>query len=145
MWKLLGLILPVLVPSWRFFRVVEASPRIEWTYVPEAHVPEAWQEVHARPHSVTPFEMVWRLFWNPAWNEALYLVSCAERLQHVPSPDIVAEIRWRVVRGIARQPGTPAGHLAMYRLLFVQSVDGTLVEEEVFRSEPFATTGGPGQ
>ncbi len=40
--------------------------------------------------------MVRRLFWNPRWNEYLYLVSCAERVDTDLTPQTIAEIRRRI-------------------------------------------------
>jgi len=37
-------------------------------------------------------QMSGRMFWNPSWNESLFLVSCAERLLQNPTPHSEDEI-----------------------------------------------------
>ncbi len=86
--------------------------------------------------------MVRRLLWNPAWNEALYLVTCAERLQQAPSDDIIAEIRQRVAREIAREVGDAVGHEAQFRLIFVHHNGVAMVEDQVYLSERFPAVAG---
>ena len=45
-----------------------------------AHDETAWQEFFPRPKTLSITNYIQRLFWNPSWNEALFLVSCAERI-----------------------------------------------------------------
>jgi len=68
------LLLPVLLPAWRFFQTIEPSPRIE------VDVDGEWVEARPRPLHVSWRAMLARLFWNPTWNETLYLTSCSERV-----------------------------------------------------------------
>ena len=107
---MLHLILPALIPSWRFFDRIGPAPRIECAASSTADDSRAaWREVWPRPARVSPGEMVRRLFWNPRWNQSLYLVSCAERLLEDPSHERVRELWMRVadvVRSeLARGPG----------------------------------------
>lgn len=88
MLKTLGLLLPVLFPSWRFFKEVAGRVRLD------ARVGDTeWQEVCARPPRLTPRDMVVRLFWNPTWNAQLYAWSCAERLSEEDSPELANTLR----------------------------------------------------
>ena len=41
---------------------------------------------------------LWSLFWNPDWNETLFLVSCAERLAVEPTAHAQNEIADRLSR-----------------------------------------------
>ena len=75
--RLLLLLLPALIPSWRFFKTVEPSPRVQWTLVQDGE--RKWQEFNPRPEVVSFGRMLRRMVWNPRWNEALFLVSLAER------------------------------------------------------------------
>ena len=93
MLALLRLYLPVLFPSWRFFKEIEPSARVEYRVGSGP-----WSPATARPRRVGPLAMLGRLFWNPHWNETLYLVSCAERLVSEPTDHAAAEIRARVAR-----------------------------------------------
>lgn len=71
--RLIGLFLPVLFPSWRFFETIGASPRIE------VGLGARWVSAVSLPSSLTAFDLVWRILWNPQRNEALYLTALAER------------------------------------------------------------------
>ena len=91
--ELLRLFLPVMFPSWRFFAEIGASPRIEFLHG------DTWHAATGRPGSVTLAQMLLRLFWNPDWNEKLFLVSTAERFLLEPEDTrLLAEIRSRLVR-----------------------------------------------
>lgn len=83
-----ALLLPALVPSWRFFDRVTASPRLEYRWVgadgaqdvaSEPSV-QAWLPFRPRPAQRGGLAMLVSLFWNPQWNEDLFLVSLCERL-----------------------------------------------------------------
>ncbi|MGE0591673.1 MAG: hypothetical protein AB7G23_00935 [Vicinamibacterales bacterium] len=111
---MLQLLLPALIPSWRFFDRIGPAPRVEHVLLgasggrqttgPEPGTDTSgprWREVHPRPATVSPLAMLRRLFWNPRRNEALYLVSCAEALLEDPSPARAAHL-WEQVAGIVR-------------------------------------------
>ena len=77
--RFVSLLLPALIPSWRFFKDVGPSPRVQFRAL-ENDQTGAWQDVMARPAHVGLLQMLGRLFWNPDWNAYLYSVTCAERL-----------------------------------------------------------------
>jgi hypothetical protein len=134
MWRLLNLLLPALVPSWRFFKSVEASPRVQWTLDPVG-ISEQWQEFRPRPERVSALQMIVRLFWNPIWNESLFLVSCAERIQQEPTGQSIWEIRERIWADLNRISDPQSVPEALrFRLVFVQREGSTLVEQVVFQS-----------
>jgi len=82
----LKLLLPALIPSWRFFGVIAPSPRIEFTLLETIEAPSVtWKEFRPRPETISVIDMLKRMFWNPRWNESLFLVSCAERLMENPT------------------------------------------------------------
>lgn len=125
MLRTLSLLLPALVPSWRFFDVIAPSPRIE-VRRPQSVGDEAaaWQEFRPRPAHVTPLQMLARLFWNPRWNETLFLVSCAERLTDEPTDHSRDEIFRRIAADLAPDA------LVQFRLLFV-SRRGEAIDTDV--------------
>lgn len=86
--------------------------------------------------------MIWRLFWNPSWNETLYLVSCAERIQQFDSAHSINQIRQRILIEIARQNFDRTDKSMQFRLVFVHRADDGLATEVVFLSEPYAVAGG---
>lgn len=104
----LRLLLPALVPSWRFFDAVTASPRVDYAVLatPDDEAGN-WQEFRPRPAVLGPGAMARRLLWNPEWNENLYLVSLAERLASASSPETEAhsarELLLRVARHLDRR------------------------------------------
>lgn len=159
MWKTIALILPILVPSWRFFKTIDPSPRVQWVLTSAgADAPKAplnWQEFRPRPAYLSPLQMFRRLFWNPVWNESLFLVSCAERIQECPTDHSINEIRQRILREIMRIPAsvTKTGttesstessttdKMLQFRLLFVHRDGAQLTKEVLFISERFPVTG----
>ncbi|MEM9062271.1 MAG: hypothetical protein AAGD13_17570 [Pseudomonadota bacterium] len=141
MWTVLRLLLPALIPSWRFFRSVEASPRIQWTFA-ENHPgdPTIWREFRPRPDRVSPLETLVRLFWNPVWNETLFLVSCAERIEDTSDPHAIAEIRHRVVTGLRRSGEATSDQPVRFRIVFVDWQNGKRHERIAFESDPSSVT-----
>ena len=117
------LVLPVLVPSWRFFQTVEASPRLEWQ-----DRSGEWREFRPRPARAGLRQMLGRLFWNPVWNEGLYLVSLMERLEDAPTAHSQAGIERLLRQGLA--PEAPAA----FRVVFVMREGGGMVRHVAYRA-----------
>ena len=134
MLRTLSFVLPVLMPSWRFFKTIEPSPRMEYAAFAKGAVADAWHALSRRPETVTPWHMIGRLFWNPAWNDALFMVSCAERIAEQPTDHSINEITQRI-RQLPQVQGMDRGQ---FRLTFVSRICGRLHREVVFVSDPFA-------
>ena len=101
MLNIVRLILPAIIPSWKFFRQIAPSPRIEVARLAtRAATPEDWREFRPRPQSLTVGQMVARIFWNPHWNESLFLMSCSERLLDGEEAFATAEIFRRIKRDL---------------------------------------------
>jgi len=146
MWKTIFLILPVLVPSWRFFKAIEPSPRVQWALIsPPDDAAFEWHEFRARPETVSPLQMLLRLFWNPAWNESLFLVSCAERIQESPTDHSINEIRQRILNDILMDPVEATGRRLQFRLIFVHREGTEICKETAFLSDAFPVTAGEGR
>ena len=136
--KTISLVLPILVPSWRFFKTVEPSPRIQWGQLTKRDgVVAHWQEFQPRPQTVTPIQMISRLFWNAARNDALFMVSCAERLHLNPTDHSLHEIKRRLFKDIHKATKDTGQAWFQFRLIFVQRADTGLTEDVVFLSETF--------
>lgn len=88
----LKLLLPALIPSWRFFDMIGPSPRIEYALLHDPHAVAAWREFRPRPARLSIGQMLLRLVWNPRGNQSLYLVGCAERLIANPTAHCEREI-----------------------------------------------------
>lgn len=126
------LLLPALIPSWRFFDAITPSPRIEFCLLKKAKAaPAKWQEFRPRPARLTSGEMLKRLFWNPHWNESLFLVSCAERLVTSPTEHSRVEIVKRITAELQRRGvDTAATPYLQFRLVFV-SREGTKLQKQI--------------
>jgi len=143
MWHTLQLLLPALVPSWRFFDYIAASPRIQFTLFNAADdTPHTWHEFRPRPAHVPFKKMLARLIWNPYWNESLFLVSCAERLIASPTQHSEDEILKRIMAELMSQHSVNnamATHL-QFRLLLVKRNGSQLQHTVAYysRTQPFA-------
>lgn len=102
---MLHLLLPALIPSWRFFDRIGPAPRIEFaiTERQDDKTPQ-WREVRPRPQQVSVGKMLVRLLWNRRRNEALYLVSCAERLVEDPTEWRATELWQRAADMVRDDP-----------------------------------------
>lgn len=136
--KTLLLVLPVLFPSWRFFKSIEPSPRVEWTTVSAVNSPGAlWHAFRPRPERLGILPLLLSVFWNPKRNQDLFFVSCAERIQETPDEHSVAVIK----RGIQFDTDqtrleSPSEQL-IFRLVFVRRKGTKLVRDVVFQSDAF--------
>lgn len=76
------LFLSALISSWQFFKESAPAPRIEFTLNKENNATsiDSWQEVKASPEKLTIIDFIKNIFYNPHWNEYLYIMDCAERL-----------------------------------------------------------------
>ncbi|MFW2542717.1 hypothetical protein ACN2XU_08755 [Primorskyibacter sp. 2E107] len=110
--NVLSLLLPALIPSWRFFKTVAPSPRIEYRLDGAP-----WSECQHRPRQIGPARMLRRMLWNPRWNEQLFLVSLSERLVADPeqADHALAELSTRLIRLSHAAPGATLE----FRLVFV--------------------------
>lgn len=125
MWHILTLVLPALIPSWRFFDEIRPSPRIEFaTFDAAGGIITDWVDARPRPLRVSLGRMVARLFWNPRWNEGLFLVSCAERILENPTTHSQTEIARRIARGL---DGAPAS--VQFRIVLVKREGADIVKE----------------
>lgn len=95
---MLKLILPVIFPSWRFFSSIGPSPRIQLAFLQhEKDQPQQWQDFRPQPARITLTQGLLRLFFNPQWNETLYINTCAEHLFEAPSLMREQEIMQRLL------------------------------------------------
>ena len=134
----LKLLLPAVIPSWRFFDFIAPSPRVQYTLLSNADArPDSWQEFRPRPQSLSLFTLPGRMFWNPRWNESLFLVSCAERLVDYPTRHSEDEIWQRIACQLLRdmtdaELSVPT--FLQFRLVFVKRSEGYLEQTVLFHS-----------
>jgi len=133
--KKLMLILPAIIPSWRFFDVIAASPRIEYRIIrKQGETATKWMPFRPTPQTLSIREMITRLIWNPWWNENLYLVSCAERVFHSQ-----CDHAKHVIAAFVKRHALDSEPLALqtqFRILFIYREDNKIQTYEGFTS-PF--------
>ena len=138
MFQAFRLLLPALIPSWKFFKAIEPSPRVEWRLLSEQQEPVTdWREFRPRSRKLLAMEILFRLFWNPRWNENLYSVSLAERLTLNPTAHSREELFGLVYRDfLTAEPDDAMGYCLQFRLVFVRR-DGSEMQREItYQSDP---------
>jgi len=135
----LKLLIPALIPSWHFFDIITASPRIQYALLKDKdEAAISWTEFRARPPSVSVWQTLSRLFYNAKWNESLFLVSCAERIMLNASSQQVAhsedEILHRISNELLLNDNTNNATYLQFRLLYVKREEKELVEEVSYLS-----------
>ncbi len=134
MLETLKLLFPVFIPSWQFFKEIAPSPRIEFALLRTNQDQAKWQELKLRAAS-TPNLLI-SLFYNPHWNEALYIMNCAEQLI-VSSQDFYAEeiLKYIKTELKLKQPDLEATPYLQFRLLFTSRDQKDLREDLLYSSE----------
>ncbi|MGH1467105.1 MAG: hypothetical protein ACRBBQ_17260 [Cognatishimia sp.] len=130
--KTISLLLPALFPSWRFFKTVGPSPRIEFRLITGGAKAD-WQASHPIPDTLGPVQMCKRLFWNPNRNTQLYMVAVAERLVSGVRDHSEQELN----RLIAESLHAARGKL-QFRLVFLVPEGSQIVGHVLFESTPVA-------
>lgn len=136
---MIRLLLPVIFPSWRFFSSIGPAPRIDYGFLRTGEdAPSQWQEFRPRPHELTLLQGLARLFWNPQWNEFLYMNSCAERLFDAPNDMREKEIMRRLQAALAAGEITaPAdARQLVYRIRAVIREGAEVSEPVLFTARP---------
>ena len=137
MQNVLKLLLPGLIPSWEFFKAVEPSPRVHWRVLHHLNgAAPAWQEYQPRPNRISLGTVIFRLFWNPRWNEALYLVSLAERLTLDPTAHSTDEIQRHLLAEAVSTGKHPHDAYLQFQLAFVCEEDRGIVQTITHISDP---------
>lgn len=135
--KTFKLLLPVFIPSWKFFNRIAPSPRIEFSLgAPVLDETSQWQELCLRPKQLSVIDFVKSIFYNPRWNEALYIMNCAERLVIDPNKHCVEEIMRRIRTELEHRgmdlKSTP---YLQFRLIVISREGNELQKEILFSSE----------
>jgi hypothetical protein len=133
----LKLLLPVFIPSWQFFKDLAPSPRIEFTLHKTAEEGLCdWQELNLRPQRLSIIEMLVSIFFNPRWNEALFIMNCAEQLIINPTEYGSREIMKRIQSELERrQVDLRMTPYLQFRLVFVSRENTSLRRDILFISK----------
>ena len=135
---MLRLLLPALIPSWRFFDRVGPSLRLDFAWVAnEEGVAADWIAFHPEVASVPLHRVIPRLWWDPRGNESRYLMSCCERLLETGSAHAEREIRTAIAgSGSASSGGLPPGRdWLVFRVRRLERDGEELVESIAFQSK----------
>jgi hypothetical protein len=133
----LKLLLPALIPSWRFFDVIGPSPSIEYACLnSEQEQAGEWQEYSIRPQQRSFLQVIGHLFYNADWNQFLYITRCAEKLLEEPSDHSEAEIV-RLLRQSVPAPQARAAFI-QFRILLTEREAGGLHTELAYVSVPYS-------
>ena len=136
--RTLKLLLPALLPSWNFFDVITPSPRIQFALLnKEDDQAHEWHEFRPRPIHISFMQMLKRIFWNPRWNESLYMLSCAERLIEKYTAHSEDEILQRIIKELINTSSNDflvSATYLQFRLLVIKRKNEGLHEELVFQS-----------
>jgi hypothetical protein len=136
------LLLPALLPSWNFFDIIAPSPRIQYTLLDsEEAQPAQWHEFRPRPASVSFVNTLKRLLWNSQWNESLFMMSCAERINEHYTQHSEDEILKRIMRELnladdeaAKTSAKRIQKYLQFRLVFIEQHDNKLLQTVEFES-----------
>lgn len=135
MLRTLQLLLPAVVPSWRFFDYIAPSPRVQYAVL-DAHqnLLADWREFDPRPEHVPLTTLLRRMLWNPQWNESLFMMSCAERILEQHTHHSETEIMSRICTALRRQPVAVTGCFVQFRLVVIERRGEQLTEQVYFIS-----------
>lgn len=138
---MLHYLLPALLPSWRFFDDIGPSPRLEVALLRyAADTPQQWLPFAPVAPRVGIGAMVRRLCWNPQRNEALFLLSCCERVLQHGSPVAQQQIATRIGHALASVdralPCSTPPRCFVFRICLVTREGDGLCSHQAFVSAP---------
>ncbi|MDA0772851.1 MAG: hypothetical protein O3C63_07905 [Cyanobacteria bacterium] len=133
----LKLLIPVFIPSWQFFNKIAPSPRIEFSLMATVEEQSCqWQEFCLRPKQLSITSILKSIFYNPRWNESLFITTCAERLITNPTEQASQEIIQRIKSDLEqRQVDLSKTPYLQFRLVFVSRQGSELQEDILYISE----------
>lgn len=132
MMHIFNLLLPVVIPSWRFFDVIAPSPRVEYALLRcvDQKIID-WKEYSSDISTISFGVMLWRMVWNAQRNNELFVVSCAERLIEQPNAHSCDEIAHRIYAGLSPVDCDREENLYLqFRLAFVRR-EGDVLHRDV--------------
>lgn len=131
MLRVVYLVLPALFPSWRFFKTVGPSPRVEVRVHRDDCVTD-WREALPRPTRMRLADQLKSLFWSARVNQRLFLVTCGERLAEEPDPRVDQMLRRRLWSLVVAGPEDALE----FRVVLVSKDNNHLRREIVYHGDP---------
>ncbi len=130
-----NLVMPIFMPSWQFFNEIAPSARIEFScHTQEDMGVHQWQELQLRPEKLHFVDNIKRIFFNPDWNYALYIMNCAEKQIIKPSQHNENEIFTAIKNYLPAESKSKANFLK-FRLVFVSKGERGLKRNVLFESQ----------
>jgi hypothetical protein len=133
------LLLPAIFPSWRFFDTCAPSPRIEFILLETIKKKSScWKELYPKPFKLSFSKMLIHIFWNPRWNEYLFLIYCVEKFITNPTEKNKEKILYLIKIELGRNSinftDTP---YYQFRLIFLFRDDTKLEKQILFKSKVY--------
>lgn len=135
------LLLPILFPSWRFFRSIDPSPRIEYGYCESFNEsPERWYPLSRIPDHFNFTSSILHLFFNPDWNQQLFMNTCAEHVFEAPNQRWENFIKKRILndKKIVRKSLILEKNIIQFRIKAIINNESQITSQIIFISNPFA-------
>ncbi|NQY79075.1 MAG: hypothetical protein HRT47_02065 [Candidatus Caenarcaniphilales bacterium] len=139
--KTLKLLLPILLPSWQFFKEIAPSPRIEFRLLSSPNENINWQEFRPRPRKISLLSNILRFFYNAEWNETMYMINCAESLIIEPSQHADTEIKMRIKKYLITSGSSLENKFLEFRIIFINRKASDLETHILYESSLEELTG----
>ncbi len=98
-----------------------------------------WQPFRPRPARLRVAQLLLRLVWNPAWNETLYVMRCAERVLEGDADFPLLELERRMRGELCVAAEMPATAWMFEMQILAASGEGPrVIYQAVYRSPPLA-------
>lgn len=132
--KIIKLLLPILQPSWQFFKEIAPSPRIEFRLLEHASENLSWTEFRPRPEKLPVLSHFYRFFYNAEWNESMYMTNCAESLIVEATEHADTEIKNRLTRYLLKEGYKLENKFFEFRIVFIYRKESALAAEVLYQS-----------
>ena len=130
--KTVFLLLPAVIPSWRFFDEIAPSPRLEYAVFDDMDKETYnWRELQLNDDKISIIDLIKRLFYNSARNHSLYIMSLSERIAGEDCAHAKKEVLRIVKLKLQQLYGSPEARFFRYRLVFKLRV-GSKIERHVY-------------
>lgn len=119
------------MPSWQFFNEVAPSPRIEFAVLDTKDQEiSQWQDLVSRKQEYKISDFFKSIFFNPEWNQKLYLINCAEKIVISQSKHAVKEI----FKAILEKLKLEGDKFVCFRLVFISKKSEGFREDILYQS-----------
>ena len=135
MLKSLKLLLPILAPSWQFFKEIAPSPRIEYKLENNKTLEANWVELTARPEKISLLNNLKRLFYNAEWNEYMFMINSAESLIIEASEEKEKDLLDRIIKYLLEKNIDLTNQELKFRLVFINRKNKELKQHILYESK----------